>query len=242
MSEKPQTPVNKKTPPAQPIAASGQNNTPNLSSAVTDNIDRVRELIIGPDLKEHDRRFADLQRQIERIQNDLQGTQTNLRQAQEQSTDSQGKQLRRLDNLDVATTTALDELRQEFNRVYDLEKKSQQQSNILRQQDQSIKKNAASLKDLEQALTQQTRELRELKTAFGEHKEQIERRLDALKADLHQTEDNLLGEIRHLTDHLSDQKTDRKTLAAMFGEIATRLETGNTLTDLLDDLIPGEQK
>ena len=44
----------------------------------------------------------------------------------------------------------------------------------------------------------------------------------------------LKDDLRRLTDRLENQKTDRRALASMLIELATRLETGNTVTGLLE--------
>ncbi len=44
------------------------------------------------------------------------------------------------------------------------------------------------------------------------------------------------NELRRVATRLSDQKTDRKALATMLMEVATRLETGSSVTGLLEDL------
>ena len=84
--------------------------------------------------------------------------------------------------------------------------------------------------------TQQESEIRTLKIRLGENREQYERRLDTLRREVRQAEDTLRAELRRVTNRLGAQKTDRKALAAMLMEVATRLETGSSVTGLLEDL------
>lgn len=44
------------------------------------------------------------------------------------------------------------------------------------------------------------------------------------------------AELRRIADRLDYQKTDRKALASMLIELAARLETGSTVTNLLEGL------
>ena len=61
-------------------------------------------------------------------------------------------------------------------------------------------------------------------------------------SEVRQAEDGLTTELRRVADRLDDQKTDRKALAAMLMEMATRLETGSSVAGLLEGLTtPAEE-
>ncbi|MGB9754902.1 hypothetical protein [Roseiflexus castenholzii] len=67
-------------------------------------------------------------------------------------------------------------------------------------------------------------------------RDQIEQRAQALRREIRHTEDEVRAELRRIADRLEYQKTDRKALASMLIELAARLETGGTVTDLLEGL------
>ncbi len=192
-------------------------------------VDRLREIIFGTHLQEYDRRFADLKREMERVLNDL-------RQVQETVNDFEKAQTRRLETMEREMLRADDDLRREINRLRAQEALVQQLITQARQQELLNQNTADNTKELGKGLGQQERDLRTLKTTVEEHREQNERKLDLLKREARQNIDDLRVELRHLVDRLDDHKTDRKALASMLVEIATRLETGSHVSGLLGEL------
>ncbi len=197
--------------------------------------DRVREIIFGGQMQEYERRFTDLRREMERVL-------TDLRQMQDGISEFEKVQTKRIETLERETRQTDDELRREVDRLRSQDAMLQQLLTQVRQQEmlgQSVQGNTIELR---KTVSQQEQDLRTLRTTIGEHRDQRERKLDDLKREVRQAENGLLAELRRVTDRLDDQKTDRKALASMLMEIATRLETGSNVTGLLGGLSTSAQE
>jgi chromosome segregation ATPase len=66
-------------------------------------------------------------------------------------------------------------------------------------------------------------------------------KLQALRREAQQADDDLRGELRQTAQELTSSKVDRVTLGDLFVEIGTRLKTGGSVADLLQDLVVREQ-
>ncbi|HHN94382.1 MAG TPA: hypothetical protein ENK17_06410 [Anaerolineae bacterium] len=192
-------------------------------------VDRLREILFGPQMEEYERRFTDFHREMERMMSDL-------RQVQDSVSDFEKAQTRRVESLEQDTSRANDELRREVERLRTMEATLQQLLTQVRQQEMRLQELTEGQKRLQDALSKQEQALITLKTTVYEHRDQRERKLDDLKRELRQAEDDLRAELRRVADRLNDQKTDRRALSAMLMEIATRLETGSSVTGLLEGL------
>lgn len=192
-------------------------------------VDRLRQVIFGEQMEEYERRFADVRREMERILSDM-------RTVQDSVAEFEKSQTKRIEALERDLRRAHDELRRDVDRLGSRETALQQLVTRAQQQDLQSKTTQETLQELRAAQNQHENEVRTLKSALGENRDQQERRLDSLKREVRQAEDDLRAELRRVTDRLGDQKTDRKALAAMLMEVATRLETGSTVTGLLEGL------
>jgi chromosome segregation ATPase len=191
--------------------------------------DRLREIIFGTHMQEYDRHFADMRREMERVLGDL-------RTAQERALEFEREQTRHLEALERDMQQAYDELRREVTRLRNQEATLQQVLTQVRQQELLHQNTAEHANELNKGLVTQERDLRSLKTTVSEHRDNHERKLETLKREVRQNVDDLRAELRRLIDRLDSQKTDRKALAAMLIEVATRLETGSNVTGLLKEL------
>jgi len=192
-------------------------------------VDRLRQVIFGEQMEEYERRFVDFRRDMDRLL-------TDLRLMQDSVTEFEHNQTKRIDALERDMRRANDELRREIGRLNARETLVQQLTTRTQQQELLGKDFSDNISDLHSISTQQENEIRALKITLGDNREQYERRLDTLRRELRQAEDTLRAELRRVTNRLGDQKTDRKALAAMLMEVATRLETGSSVTGLLEDL------
>jgi len=192
-------------------------------------VDRLREIIFGAQMEEYERRFADLRREMERVLSDL-------RLVRDSVGEFEKAQTKQMETLEREVHRVSDELRRDVERLGAREALLQQLLTQMRQQEGMIQSLSENVTRLREALASQERDLRALKTAGSEQREQQERKLDALKRELREAEDNLRAELRRIGDRLDDQKTDRRALAAMLMEVATRLETGTTVSGLLEEL------
>lgn len=192
-------------------------------------VDRLRQVIFGEQMEEYERRFADMRREMERILSDMRAVQDSVAEFEKSQT-------KRIETLERDLRRAHDELRRDVDRLGSRETALQQLVTRAQQQDLQSKTIQEVLQELRIAQQQHENETRVLKSALSESRDQHERRLDSLKREVRQAEDDLRAELRRVTDRLGDQKTDRKALAAMLMEVATRLETGSTVTGLLEGL------
>jgi len=192
-------------------------------------VDRLRQVIFGAQMEEYERRFADVRRETERIL-------TDLRVVQDSVSEFEKNQSKRVEALEREMRRTNDELRREIDRLGGREAVLQQMLTSTQQQEIHSKSVAENIHELSTTQSQHESEVRALKSAIGENRDQQERKLDTLKREVRQAEDDLRAELRRVTDRLGDQKTDRKALAAMLMEVATRLETGSSVTGLLEGL------
>jgi hypothetical protein len=197
--------------------------------------DRLRQIIFGTHMQEYERHFADLRRETERVLSDL-------RLSQDHAQDFERIQTTRLENLERETLQTLDELRREINKLRAQETLVQQLLTQVRQQELLNQTTAQHAEELDKGQVQHERELRTLKMTINENRDYHERKWDALRREMRQGLDELQGELRRLIDRLDHQKTDRKALAAMLIEVATRLETGSNVTGLLKELSGSSQE
>lgn len=192
-------------------------------------VDRLREILFGTQMQEYQRHFADMRREIERVSNDF-------RSMRDRVNEFEKNQTKRIEDLERQARQSNEETQREIDRLRGQETMVQQLLSQQRQQEmlaQGLSKNSTEINN---ALTQHTRDIRSLRSNISEQRDQYERKLDTIKQELRQAEDSLWAEIRRAADQLGDQKTDRKALASMLMEVATRLETGSTVTGLLEGL------
>ncbi|NJN94650.1 MAG: hypothetical protein HC875_11405 [Anaerolineales bacterium] len=192
-------------------------------------VNRVREIIFGDQMQEYDRTFADTKRQVDRVLGDL-------RHMQEQMRDFEQVQMQRLETLERESRQADEELRREISRLRTVETMLQQLHAQVRQQEMLAHSGQDQVTELRKTVLQQEHELKSLRAVVDDNRIQNERKLDTLKRDTRQGADDLLAELRRVTERLNNQKTDRKALASMLIEVATRLETGTNVVGLLEGL------
>jgi chromosome segregation ATPase len=191
--------------------------------------DRLREIIFGAHMQEYDRRFADIRREMERVSGDLRVVQDNV-------VEFERTQTKQLETVEQETRQTDDDLWREVNRLRAQEATIQQLITQVRQLE-ILSQNLVNRNDeLQKMLAQQERDLRALKGTVNEYRDQNERKFDGVKRETRLGLDDLRVELRRLVDRLDNQKTDRKALASMLIEIAARLETGSSVTGLLKEL------
>lgn len=192
-------------------------------------VDRLREILVGPQIEDYERRLSDLRRTSDT-------TLADLRQSQDRVNDLEKSLLRQLEQLSQENRRLNDELRREQERARQRDALLQQLATSLRQLEATNAATGEHQTELRRAFDQQNAEVRTLKAGVNDVRDQQERKTQAVRTEIRQSEEVLRAEMRRLTDRLHDQKTDRKALASMLLEVATRLETGNTVTGLLEGL------
>lgn len=192
-------------------------------------VDRLREILFGAQIEEYERRFNDLHRNLERLHADL-------REAHERIGEVEKSAARRIEGLELTVRRLADEQRREAERQRSRDALVQQLVAQVRQHEETIVGIGEGLLDLRKAHQSNEAELRTNKSELIDTRDQLEQRAQGLRRDLRSSEDALRDELRRVADRLEHQKTDRKALASMLIEIATRLETGSSVTGLLEGL------
>ncbi|MDM8526813.1 hypothetical protein QUF58_01265 [Anaerolineales bacterium HSG24] len=192
-------------------------------------VDRLREILFGAQMQDYERRFIDIRREIERTMSDM-------RVIQDRVGEFEKNQAKQIEGLERQLRQSHDETKRELERLRNQETMVQQLANQSRQQDMLTQGLSKKGTEVTAALSKQERDLRSIRNTMNEQREQFERKLNTLKREARQGEDGLWAEIRRVADQLGDQKTDRKALSGMLMEIATRLETGSSVTGLLEGL------
>ncbi|MCS6888855.1 MAG: hypothetical protein NZQ09_11655 [Chloroflexus sp.] len=192
-------------------------------------VDRLRDILFGPQMEEYARAFSDLRRQIEHLNDDV-------RQLQDRLSEVEKAMLRRFDALDVEARRLNDELRRETERARAREALLQQVSAQVRQHEAALNGLGDGVSELRRVQGHHDLEIRSSRANLAETRDLLEQRTQTLRRELRSAEDALRTELRRIADRLDNQKTDRKALASMLIEIATRLETGSPVAGLLEGL------
>ncbi len=80
----------------------------------------------------------------------------------------------------------------------------------------------ASLDNLNEQLADQTRD--------------HDKKLQTLRKETRQADDDLRGELRHTAERLTDEKVDRLALGELFIEMGNQLKAGGSLADMFKNL------
>ena len=88
--------------------------------------------------------------------------------------------------------------------------------------------------------TRLQQELDRLSDQMSEQDQEQSKKLQALRGEMRQADDDLRDELRQAVDQLMTDKMDRVALGDLFVELGQRLKTGGSLSDLLGQLTEGE--
>jgi chromosome segregation ATPase len=89
---------------------------------------------------------------------------------------------------------------------------------------------------LQRDLGRLQQELDRLNDQLGEQDREQGKKLQSLRGEMRQVDDDLRDELRQAVDQLMTDKTDRVILGDMLVEVGQRLKTGGSLSDLLGEL------
>lgn len=193
-----------------------------------ESVERVRDIIFGPKMRDYEQRFEALTRDIGRLQDELDrlnelltardAAQSRnlqaLRQELRQATDElkaalkaeTGRLAGQLAEQEVARTTGEKNLRQELQQV---------ESNLHAAFKAEIGRLDAELAD--RATAQETA-------------------MQNLRQELRKADADLRAELRLIAQRLTDDKADRATLGDLFIELGNHVKAGGSLADLLQGL------
>ncbi len=197
--------------------------------------ERLRDLLFGPKMEEYERRFADLHREIDRVLNDL-------RQARDAMDEFREAQRERIDAVERELRQSHEDLGRDVDKVRSQAPALQQLIPQARQLQSLVNSLGQEVSDLRASLTREKQDVYALRSMLDQYRDQYERSLDTFKREKRQAEDEIKEELRRVADRLDDQKTDRKTLAAILLELATRLETGYNNAGMFEAFVaPAEE-
>jgi chromosome segregation ATPase len=191
--------------------------------------DRLRDILFGAQIEDYERRFTDVRREVER-------TRSELTETRERLTEVEKSVARRFELLEMEFRRLAEELRRESERGRSRDALLQQLATQVRAHEETLVGATEGVLDLRRSHALHEADIRAGKSAQIEIRDQLEQRTHTLRREVRQSEETVRGELRRIADRLENQKTDRKALASMLLEIATRLETGNSVTGLLEGL------
>lgn len=196
--------------------------------ASAESVERVRDIIFGPKMRDYEQRFEAVMRDLGRLQGEL---------------DRLSEQLTARD---AAQSRNVQALRQELRQADD-ELKAALKAEAGRLTAQLAEQDAAHTtneKNLRQELQQADSELQaalkaeigRLSAELADHVAAQEIVLQNLRSELRKADADLRDELRMIAQRLTDEKTDRATLGDLFIELGNHVKTGGSLADLLQGL------
>jgi chromosome segregation ATPase len=193
-----------------------------------ESVERIREIIFGPKMRDYEQRFEAVTRDLGRLQQEL----DHLNEQLTAKDAAQGKNLQGMrQELRQTGSDLRKELKAEITRAGAqlTEQTAAQATNLqtLRQElhaaDDDL--HAQAKADLEELATQMAEQDAVQKTNLGD-----------LRQELRKADADLREELRQIAQRLTDDKTDRSTLGELFIELGGHLKTGGSLADLLQNL------
>lgn len=194
----------------------------------SESVERVRDIIFGPKMRDYDQRFEAVARDLGRLQQEI---------------DRLSEQLAAKD---TAQGRNLQALRQEV-RQGDSELKTALKADVSRLGTQLSEQGAAhntAAQALRQELQQADSDLQaalkaevdQLNSQLADHAAAQETSLQNLRQELRKADADLREELRQIAQRLTDDKTDRAMLGDLFIELGNHVKTGGSLADLLQGL------
>ena len=193
-------------------------------------VKRLRDALFGTKMEEYERRFSDLRRENDRLSNDL-------RQALAAVDELREGQRERAEGVEREVDRSIEELSRGLEQVRAQSPLLQQLLTQTRQLQTIAKSLAEQVSDLQAAQTREAQDLRALRSLIDQYRDQYDRGIETVKREKRQAEDELKAELRQMADKLDNQKVDRRSLAAVMLEIASRIETGDATTDILASFV-----
>lgn len=193
-----------------------------------ESVDRIRDIVFGPKMRDYEQRFDALTRDLGRLQQEI---------------DRLDEQLAAKD---AAQGRNLQTLRQELRQA-DGELKTALKADASRLGTQLAEQGAAqntAAQTLRQELLQADTDLQaalkaeidQLSGQLTDHVATQETNLQNLRQELRKADADLRDELRRIAQRLTDDKTDRVLLGDLFIELGNHVKTGGSLADLLQGL------
>jgi septal ring factor EnvC (AmiA/AmiB activator) len=84
-------------------------------------------------------------------------------------------------------------------------------------------------------------ELERLSQQLADQDSDQRKKLEALRREVREADDNLRAELRQSAAQLTNDKVSRDGLGELFIELGTRLQTGSSLTGLLEGVVEADE-
>lgn len=193
-----------------------------------ESVERIREIIFGPKMRDYEQRFEAVTRDLGRLQQEL----DHLSEQLTAKDTAQGKNLQGLrQELRQTGSDLRKELKAEIGRVGAqlTEQNAAQAANL-----QTLRQELHQADD--DLLSQVKTDLEELVAQMAEQDATQKTNLGNLRQELRKADADLREELRQIAQRLTDDKTDRSTLGELFIELGGHLKAGGSLADLLENL------
>lgn len=193
-----------------------------------ESVERIREIIFGPKMRDYEQRFETATRDLGRLQQEI----DHLNEQLTAKDAAQGKNLQGLrQELRQTGGDLRKELKAEIGRVSAqlTEQTATQATNL-----QALRQELGEADD--ELLAQVKADLEQWAAQMMELDATQKTNLNDLRQELRNADIGLREELRQMTQRLTDDKTDRSTLGDLFIELGGHLKAGGSLADLLQNL------
>lgn len=197
-----------------------------------ESVDRIRDIIFGPKMRDYEQRFEAVTRDLERLQQELDHLNEQL--ANKDASQSRNLQALRQD-LTKTGSDVRSELKAETVRLTaQLNEQNTAQTNSLQAAKLELNQAAA---DMQAALKA---DIDQLSCVVADHDAAQKSNLQNLRQELRKADADLREELRKIAQRLTDEKTDRGALGDLFIELGQHVKSGGTLVDMLKSIdLPG---
>lgn len=196
--------------------------------AQPESVDRIRDIIFGPKMRDYESRFEAVVRDLGRLQDELD-------RLNEQLTTKDATQGKNLQTLRQELRQAMGDLRGE------LKTEASKLTAQLSDQGATQANNLQALRqELQQAdaerLAEAKADAERLAEQLNEQEATQKQNLQALRQELRKADADLREELRQLGQRLTADKADRSVLGDLFIELGNHVKAGGSLADMLKDL------
>ncbi len=194
----------------------------------TESVERIRDIIFGPKMRDYEQRFEVVLRDLGRLQQEI----DRLNEQLAAKDAAQGRNLQALrQELNQASAEQEGALKVEASRLNTaLSELSATQNTGSQNLRQELQKTES---DLRAALKANTDRLSAQLTDQASAQEASQQ---TLRQELRKADGELRDELRQVAQRLTDDKPDRAMLGELFIELGNHVKTGGSLADLLQSL------
>lgn len=193
-----------------------------------ESVERIRDIIFGPKMRDYEQRFDALTRDLARLQTDLDvlGEQLTAKDA------GQSKNLQAVrQELRQANSELRNEMKAEDARLTtQLAEQQTACTNALNTTRQELQQADDNLQMAFKA------DVEQVNCNMSDHETAQKTSLQSLRQEFRKADGDLREELRQVMQRLTDDKTDRSTLGELFVELGNHIKSGGNLADLLQGL------